>query len=175
MEVQETWPLTEAFSETFLFAREPRKLNNVLNSLATNEAIGAMGDAALDRVMLARVGFLEHHPDQFDSSVQSAIEELKREDRRADEAEARAMEALAFQAVGKIKEAQEDLKQADALGVTDWLVAFRLSLTAAHLEAGSGNASAAMLKLNTVMADAKRRGCVVCETEKRLELGDRRN
>ena len=32
MEVQETWPLTEAFSETCLFAREPRELDNVLNN-----------------------------------------------------------------------------------------------------------------------------------------------
>jgi hypothetical protein len=46
-------------------------------ALATNEEVGAKSDAALDRVMLARVEFLERHPEQFDASVDAAIDELK--------------------------------------------------------------------------------------------------
>jgi hypothetical protein len=47
-------------------------------ALATNEEIGAKVDAALDRVMLAHVAFLERHPEQFDASVRAAIDELKK-------------------------------------------------------------------------------------------------
>ena len=69
-------------------------------ALTANQEIGAKGDAALDRVMLARVAFLERHPEQFDASVQSAIEELRGENRGPDEIEARAMQAEAFLARG---------------------------------------------------------------------------
>jgi len=57
-----------------------------------------------DWVMLARVAFLERHPEQFDASLHSAIHELSAENRDADEMEALAMQAEALLAQGKITE-----------------------------------------------------------------------
>lgn len=143
-------------------------------ALVTNEAIGAKGDAAVARVMLARVGFLEHHPEQFDSSVQSAIEELKSEDRRADEAEARAMQAEALLANGQMNEARNALQIARALHTTDWLVQYRLDFAAAQLDAAQGNTSAAIEKLNTILASSKQTGCVICQNEIQMALEQKR-
>jgi DNA-binding winged helix-turn-helix (wHTH) protein/tetratricopeptide (TPR) repeat protein len=95
-------------------------------SLATNEEIGAKGDAALDRVMLARVALLERHPEQFDASVDAAIDELKKENRGADEIEARALQAEALLARGRTVEAQQALEKAKSIQAADWLARFHL-------------------------------------------------
>jgi len=135
------------------------------DALKVNQEIGAKGEAALDRVMLARVAFLDRHPEQFDESVKSAIEELGLENRRADEVEARAMHAEALLAQGKLDDARETVEKAGALQATDWLARLRLSASAAQLEAARGNDSAARRQLVAVLAEAQRAGCVVCQTE----------
>jgi DNA-binding winged helix-turn-helix (wHTH) protein/tetratricopeptide (TPR) repeat protein/TolB-like protein len=150
----------------------PAARRSLQEALTVNLEIGAKGDAALDRVMLARVAFLERHPEQFDASVQSAIEELRAENRGADEMEARAMQAEGLLAIGKINEAKETLDKATALRVTDWLAKFRFSASSARLEAAQGNDSAAKRKLIATMADAKRAGCVVCQIEIRVALSE---
>ena len=134
-------------------------------ALTANQEIGAKGDAALDRVLLARVAFLERHPEQFDASVQSAIEELRSENRGPDEIEARAMQAESFLALGKIDDARDTLEKASAVRATDWLASFHLSTTTARLEAARGNEATAKRKLFAAMNDAKQAGCVVCRTE----------
>jgi eukaryotic-like serine/threonine-protein kinase len=135
------------------------------DALTANQEIGAKGDAALDRVMLARVAFLERHPEQFDESVQAAIEELRGENRGPDEIEARAMQADALLARGKVNDAKQALEKATALRATDWLAKFHLSATSARLEAARGNDATAKRKLVAAMNDAKQAGCVVCRTE----------
>jgi DNA-binding winged helix-turn-helix (wHTH) protein/tetratricopeptide (TPR) repeat protein len=142
------------------------------DALAANQEIGAKGDAALDRVMLARVAFLERHPEQFDESIQAAIEELRDENRGPDEIEARAMQAEALLARGKVNEAKQALEKATALRATDWLAKFHLSATSARLEAARGNAATAKRKLVAAMNDAKQAGCVVCRTEIITALSD---
>ena len=139
-------------------------------ALKVNQEIGAKGDAALDQVMLARVAFLARHPEQFDVSVEAAIEELRGESRRADEMEALAMQAEALLTQEKINEAQGTLARATALQSPDWLARFRLSGSSARLEIARGNISAARRQLITIMADAQRVGCVICQTEIRAVL-----
>jgi tetratricopeptide (TPR) repeat protein len=119
----------------------------LLEALTVNQDIGAKGDAALDRVMLARVAFLERHPEQFDASVKSSIEELGGENRGADEMEARAMEAEAFIAQGKLDEAGDTVKRAKTLRATDWLARFHLSVSSARLERARGNETTARRQL----------------------------
>jgi DNA-binding winged helix-turn-helix (wHTH) protein/tetratricopeptide (TPR) repeat protein/TolB-like protein len=139
-----------------------RILQEALNA---NHEIGAKGEAALDMVMLARVGFLERHPEQFDASVTSAIEELGAENRRADEVEARAMEAEALLAQGKLDDARDTLGKAGAARVADWLPKLHLATSTARLEAAQGDNSAARQQLAAAIAEAHRAGCVICETE----------
>jgi tetratricopeptide (TPR) repeat protein len=139
-------------------------------ALKVNREIGAKGDAALDQVMLARVAFLEAHPEQFGASVQSAIEELGGENRAADEMEALAMLTEALIAQGRINEARDTVERARALRASDWLVRFRLSASSAQLEAARGNDAIARKQLVAVMADAQRVGCVVCQIEIRAVL-----
>jgi tetratricopeptide (TPR) repeat protein/DNA-binding winged helix-turn-helix (wHTH) protein/TolB-like protein len=137
-----------------------------------NQEIGAKGDAALDRVMLARVAYLDRHPEQFDASVKSAIEELGGENRGADEMEARAMEAEALIAQGKLDEARDTVEKARTLRATDWLARLHLSVSSARLEWARGNDASARRQLLTVMAEAQRAGCVVCQTEVKAVLAD---
>ena len=134
-------------------------------ALKVNQEIGAKGDAALDQVMLARVAFLERHPEQFDASVQAAIEELRDENRRADEMEALAMQAEALLALGKIDEAQGTLARANALQSPDWLARFRRSASSARLEIARKNLSVAKQQLITDVAETQRAGCVICRIE----------
>jgi len=137
-----------------------------------NQEIGAKGDAALDRVMLARVAYLDRHPEQFDASVESAIKELDDESRSADEMEARAMQAEALTAQGKLGEARDTIRRATTLRATDWLAKLHLTVSSARLEWARGNDTTAKRQLLTVIAEAQRAGCVVCQSEIKAVLAD---
>jgi hypothetical protein len=114
--------------------------------------------------MLAHVAALRRHPEVFET-VQAAIEELGRENRGADEIEARAMQAAELLAQGKAQSARETLAKAKAVRGGDWLAGFHLSLSQALLDAAQGNYTAARLALTAAMAEGKRAGCAVCLNE----------
>ena len=139
-------------------------------ALATNEEVGAKGDAALDRVMLARVAFLERHPEQFDASVDAAIDELKKENRGADEIEARALQAEALLARGRTVEAQLLLEKAKSIQAADWLARFHLDTVFARLESAKGNDTKARRTLAVALAGAQETRCFVCQVEVRAAL-----
>jgi len=139
-------------------------------SLATNEVIGAKGDAALDRVMLSRVALLEGHPEQFDGSVDAAIDELKKEHRGADEIEARALQAETLLAQGRTVEAQQALEKAKSIQAADWLARFHLDKAFARLESTKGNDTKARQTLATALTGAQETRCVVCQVEVRAAL-----
>lgn len=156
--------LARAFMAKHDFAAARRTLQE---ALAINQEIGAKGDAALDRVMLAQVGFEEGHPEQFDSSVRASIEELKAEQRGADEMKARAIEAAVLISQGKLAEASDAVQSAQAIRNADWLAKFHLSVVSAQMEAARGNAAPAKRRLDALDADAKRVGCVSCQVQVR--------
>jgi DNA-binding winged helix-turn-helix (wHTH) protein/tetratricopeptide (TPR) repeat protein len=139
-------------------------------SLATNEEIGAKGDAALDRVMLSRVALLERHPDQFDGSVDAAIDELKKQNRGADEIEARALQGEALLARGMTVEAEQTLEKAKRIQAADWLARFHLDTAFARLESAKGNDTKARRTLAAALAGAQETRCVVCQLEVRAAL-----
>ena len=139
-------------------------------ALATNQEIGAKGDAAMDRVMLGLVSLEEGHPERFDQSVQSSIEELKAEHRGADEMEALAIGAEALLNQRKVGEAWGNVQRAQTIRNTDWLAQFRLSVVYARLEAARGNAASAKRKLDDLNADAKKAGCIPCQARVRAAL-----
>ena len=154
--------LARALIATHDFAAARRTL---LEALTTNQEIGAKGDAAFDRVMLAQVAFEEGHPEQFDASVRASIEELKAEQRGADEMKARAIEAAVLISQSKLDEASKSLQSAQAIHNSDWMAKFHLSVVSAQMEAARGNAVPAKRRLDAVGADAKRVGCVSCQVE----------
>ncbi len=146
------------------FAAARRTLQD---ALATNQEIGAKGDAALDRVLLAQVALEEGHPEQFDASVRSSIDELKAERRGADEMEARAIGAEALLSQSKTDAAWNAVQNAQAIRNTDWLAKFHLSVVSAQIEAARGNAPSAKHRLDALEADAIRVGCVSCQVKVR--------
>jgi tetratricopeptide (TPR) repeat protein/DNA-binding winged helix-turn-helix (wHTH) protein/TolB-like protein len=154
--------LARALIATHDFTAARRTL---LEALTTNQEIGAKGDAAFDRVMLAQVAFEEGHPEQFDASVRASIEELKAEQRGADEMKARAIEAAVLISQSKLDEASKSLQSAQAIHNSDWMAKFHLSVVSAQMEAARGNAVPAKRRLDAVGADAKRVGCVSCQAE----------
>jgi eukaryotic-like serine/threonine-protein kinase len=165
---------SSAASVQFSFARAllathdlPAARRTLEEALATNQEIGAKGDAAMDRVLLAQVSLEEGHPEQFDASLRSSIEELKAERRGADEMEARAIGSEALLSQHKVGEAWDVVQRAQTIRNTDWMAKFRLSVVYARLEAERGNAASAKRKLDALNADAKRVGCVSCQIEVR--------
>jgi len=141
-------------------------------ALATNEEIGAKGDAALDRVMLAHVALLERHPEEFDGSVDAAIDELKKENRGADEIEALALQAEALLTRGRTVEAQQALEKAKRIQAADWLARFHLDTAFARLESAKGNDTKARRTLAAALTDAQETRCVVCQVEVKAALSE---
>ena len=89
--------------------------------------------------MLAQVAFEEGHPEQFDSSVRASVEELKDEQRGADEMRARAIEAAVLISQGRLDEASRAVQRAQAIRNADWLAKFHLAVVSAQMEAARGN------------------------------------
>jgi hypothetical protein len=139
-------------------------------ALTTNQQIGATGDAALARVLLAQVSLEEGHSEQFDDSVVNSIEELSSQHRSADEVEARAIEIRAYLSQRKIDEARRTLARAHAVRTSDWLARFHLALAEAQLVAAGGNRAVAKRQLAAVQASAERVGCKLCSMEIRSTL-----
>ena len=139
-------------------------------ALVTNLAIGAKGEAALDRIMLAQVALEEGHPEQFDSSVRSAIAELRAEQRRADEVEAEAAQARALLALDRTAEASESIRRATAIRPNDLLASFHLDLVAAELDAVRHRTAQARKTLTAALSNAKRVGCVECQLQARMAM-----
>lgn len=165
-----------SFARTLLATHDLNTARRTLEeALATNQEIGAKGDAAMDRVMLAQVSLEEGHPEQFDASVQSSIEELKVEHRGADEMEALAIGAESLLSQRKVGEAWDAVQRAQTIRNTDWLAKFHLSVVYARLEAERGNAASAKRKLDALNADAKRVGCVSCQIEVRSAVDKSQN
>jgi tetratricopeptide (TPR) repeat protein len=139
-------------------------------ALTTNEEVGAKGDAALNHVMLARIAFLERHPEEFDASLDTAIDELKKENRGADEIEARALQAEVLLARGRTGEAQQALEKAKSIQAADWLARFHLDTAFARLESAKGNDTKAKRTLTDALTQAQETRCVVCQLEVRAAL-----
>jgi DNA-binding winged helix-turn-helix (wHTH) protein/tetratricopeptide (TPR) repeat protein len=165
-----------SFARALLATHDLATARRILeDALATNQEIGARGDAAMDRVMLAQVSLEEGHPERFDASVQSSIEELKGERRGADEMEALAIGAEALLSQRKVGEAWDAVQRAQTIRNTDWLAKFRLSVVYARLEVERGDAASAKRKLDALNADAKRVGCVSCQIEVRSAVDKSQN
>jgi tetratricopeptide (TPR) repeat protein len=139
-------------------------------ALASNIAIGAKGDAAIDRVVLARISLEEGHAEQFDSSVRSALGELRSEQRNDDLVEASAMEVQGLLAQGKVDEAWQEVLAARKTASSDQLAKFHLAIAAAEVEAARGHSRQAQQQIATALTVATSMGCVSCKFEARYAL-----
>jgi Flp pilus assembly protein TadD len=165
-----------SFARTLLATHDLTTARRTLEeALATNQEIGAKGDAAMDRVLLAKVSLEEGHPEKVDALVRSSIEELKTERRGADEMEALTIGAEALLSQQKVGEAWDAVQRAQSIRNTDWLAKFHRSVVYARLEAEGGNAVSAIRKLDALNADAKRVGCVSCQIEVRSAVDKSQN
>lgn len=153
-----------SFARTLIAAHDLNGARRTLQeALATNEQIGAKGDAAMDRIMLAQVSLEEGQHNGVDSSIQSSIDEFMAEGRGADAMEALAIVAEAFLAQKQIHEAESTVQRARTIRNSDWLAKFHLSIVDARLEAERGNMKLATRKLNALNAAAKNKGCSSCQ------------
>jgi eukaryotic-like serine/threonine-protein kinase len=94
------------------------------DALVSNIAIGAKGDAAVDRVLLARISLEDGHAEKFDSSVRSALDELRSEQRNDDLVDASAIEVQGLLAQGKVDEAWQEILAARQIVSSDQLAKF---------------------------------------------------
>jgi len=102
--------------------------------------------------------------------VDAAIDELKKENRGADEIEARALQAEALLARGRTVEAQQLLEKAKSIQAADWLARFHLDTVSARLESAKGNDTKARRTLAVALAGAQETRCFVCQVEVRAAL-----
>jgi hypothetical protein len=102
--------------------------------------------------------------------VDTAIEELKKENHGADEIEARAVQAEALLARGRIGEAQQALERAKSIDAADWLARFHLDTASARLESAKENETKARRTLADALTEAQQTRCVVCQVEVRAAL-----
>jgi tetratricopeptide (TPR) repeat protein len=139
------------------------------DALKITQQIGAKGDAAYARVLLVKVAFFEGHPEQVEEGgLGSAIEELRAEQRGADEMEALTIQVRALLASGKIESAQQSLIRAQGLTNASWLSRFDLAIASAQIDAAQGKIAMSRQKIKAAQAQAEKAGCRACVSESRL-------
>jgi len=134
-------------------------------ALKANEEIGAKGDAASDRLQLAKVAIEEGNPGDAITQSTNALDTLKKEQRGPDEQQAEIVLANALLADGKTMEAKRALAEASAVHNGDWLTQFELTLVASRIAAATGDRVEAKRRFALAKAEAKKAACGLCDSE----------
>lgn len=162
--------LQTAYSKVLLVKHDlPRARRALSEALKIDQEIGAKGDIAVDQIGLAQVSLLEGHAQQVDeATVQSSIDELRAENRGADEMESLTVQIQAFLARGKLEAAEKSLAQAQAVHHTSWLSNYHLTLAAARIDAAEGKIAISRRKIAAARSQAEKMGCRACDMESAL-------
>jgi eukaryotic-like serine/threonine-protein kinase len=144
------------------------------DALTVAKEIGEKRSAAMYRVALAQVSLEKGLPSEAEALVRDPVEEFRTDKSRGFEALAEAVlvqSLLAQNDVAGARKAMESAKAA-AAGTQDHSVRFEVDLTEALLRASSGQALSAEGNLRAIISTAKKIGCLPCELEARLALGE---
>jgi DNA-binding winged helix-turn-helix (wHTH) protein/tetratricopeptide (TPR) repeat protein len=145
----------------------------VSEALSVDREIGAKTDAALAQVALAEVALAQAEPADMDE-LRSAIDELRTQKITADEIEAEVVLARVLMQQGKTSEAASTLKETSVLSAKshDETIRFDVALATAHLRTTQRRFDEARRTVQAALQKAGTMGCVRCELEARLELGE---
>jgi len=142
-------------------------------ALSLHGEIGAKADAALDQVALAEVTSAQTGPVDL-GTLRSAIDELRLRKMTDDEIEAEIVLAREDIQQGHTAEAVKMLGETTVLSAKSYdpTVHFDVALTTAHLQAAQHRAGEARRTIRPALQSAVAVGCVRCQLEARLELGE---
>ena len=142
-------------------------------ALSIAQGIGATADTALGQVALAELTLAQDGPPDFDA-LRSAVEELHQQQMPDDEIEGDIALARVLIQQGKPLEAVSALKSAVVLSEKSYdpTVRFDVALATAHLRAAQHRFDEAISSVRPAFQEAVAMGCVRCQLEARLELGE---
>ena len=162
--------LGKAFLSEGDFASAKRVLSE---ALSVDRDIGAKADVALSQVELAKVSMAQGGP-LDPGTLRSAVDELHLQKMTDDEIEAGIVLAREIIQQGKTAEAASTLREATVLSAKSYdpTVRFDVALAGAHLRAAEHRFDDARRTLGPALHTAVAVGCVRCQLEARLELGE---
>jgi len=142
-------------------------------ALSVDRAIGAKADTALDQVAIAEVTSAQAGLVDM-GTLRSAIDELRVRKMSDDEIEAKIVLTREMIQQGKAAEAARMLAQSALLSAKSYDPTIRLdvALATAHLQGAQHRFSDASRTLRPALQSAVAIGCVRCQLEARLELGE---
>ena len=142
-------------------------------ALSVDHDIGAKADADVDQVKLAEVSLAQAGSVDM-ATLQSAINELRQQKMTDDEIEAEIVLARENIQQGRTAEAAKMLGQTAALSAKSYdpTVRFDVALATAHLRAVQHRFKDARRTIRPAMQNSVAMGCVRCQLEARLELGE---
>jgi eukaryotic-like serine/threonine-protein kinase len=142
-------------------------------ALALDRETGAKTDTALDQVALAELSSAQAEPVDV-GTLQSVIDQFRQQKITDAEIEAEIVLARDNIRQGKTNEAADILKQAINLSASSYdpTIRFDVALATAHLRAVQHRFSDATRAVRPALESAVAVGCVRCQLEARLELGE---
>ncbi len=142
-------------------------------AFSVDRDIGAQSDAALGQVELAEVALAQGGPVDM-AALQSAVNELRQQKMTDDEIEGEIVLARENIRQGRTGEAAKILGQTAALSAKSYdpTVRFDVALAIAHLRALQHRCEDASRTIRPALLTAVAVGCVRCQFEARLELGE---
>ena len=145
----------------------------VSEALMLDRQTGAKTDTALDQIELAEIALAQAGPVDEDA-LRSAIDQFRLQKITDGEIEAEIVLALANIQQGKAAEAAKMLEQTTVLSAKSYdpTVRFDVALANAHVRAAQHRFDDARRVIRPAIAKAVASGCVRCQLEGRLELGE---
>ena len=134
---------------------------------------GAKGDTALDQVALAQLALAQKGSVDI-GALRSAIDELRAEKMTDDEIEAEIVLAREIVQQDNTAEAADIMKRATILSAKSYdpMIRFDVALATAYLRASQHHFDDARRTVRPAMQSVVAVGCVRCQLEARLELGE---
>jgi tetratricopeptide (TPR) repeat protein len=162
--------LGKAFLREADFLSSKRALSE---ALSVDNDIGAKADANVDQVQLAEVSLLQAGSVDT-ATLQSAINELRQQKMSDDEIEGEIVLARENIQQSKIAEAAKILGQTALLSAKSYdpTIRFDVALAIAHLRAAQHRFNDARHIIRPALQSSTSMGCVRCQMEARLELGE---
>lgn len=141
-------------------------------ALSVSTEIQEKGSEAQYNLALARIALERGLPTDAETFAQGPADEFRNEKAQSQEALAQCVLARALLAQGKLAEAQKarDLASAAGAHTEDHWVSFQVALTDAQVQ-GATRLKTAAPQLQALVSRAQTQGCIPCEFEAQLWLG----
>jgi serine/threonine protein kinase/tetratricopeptide (TPR) repeat protein len=142
-------------------------------ALRLGEGIGAEDIVAESRKALAELSIEEGHPDKAEPLARKALQEFGKLGLLPNRAMAYAVLSRSLLAEGKPQDALVAISRAESILARsdDLIVRLKVATIGARIHA-TGRPTKATLSLETTIADAIKIGCIPCQFEARLALGE---